>query len=63
MCFTCPNNTYTLEKPSLENNGICLPCPDNMICLGGSQLYPQPGYYWNNDGSTIATECLNRQAC
>ena len=51
---------------NLEENalGPCNPCNiETMICPGGSQLYPQNGYWRFNGTSDLILPCPNSEAC
>ncbi len=55
-CKTCPDGSYLKNKTGkiIQQNGggICLKCPLNAVCLGGTMIVPTTGYfrtYTDND--------------
>ena len=64
-CFKCTESTYSLIDPmsSVAQFQRCLPCPDNIYCLGGCFITPEPGYYRKSNISTNVVPCINPDAC
>ncbi|KAG2498218.1 hypothetical protein HYH03_003969 [Edaphochlamys debaryana] len=42
---------------------VCLPCPANAVCPGGSIVVPLPGYWHSSPSSTLIHACPNEDAC
>jgi len=63
-CRECQVNTYSLEDPMIQNANLnCINCPSNAICLGGDSIFPLPGYWRQNENSSLILTCPTEEAC
>lgn len=61
-CETCAHGTYSLEDP--YEALICQPCENHKaICLGGSKIYPRPGFWRYSLDVPRILRCPNEEAC
>lgn len=62
-CTLCPNGTsYSLVQ--MTEPGSCTECPsDRALCLGGTNIGPQPGYWRSSNTSSNFIQCLLPEAC
>ena len=56
---------YDFESKSGKGNGeICETCDgEKMVCLGGDQIYPRPGWWRMNAATATFYKCLRPQSC
>ena len=60
-CAPCSPGTYSLQDPfEAQTCNLCLP---HAVCLGGKNLYPDPGYWRMDMYSENIIQCENTQAC
>ena len=62
-CRICSPNTYSLKDPMIRKSAICLPCPENAICLGGSSLRPIKGSWRYSITSSLVLKCPTEESC
>ncbi|TNV87911.1 hypothetical protein FGO68_gene12525 [Halteria grandinella] len=61
-CEQCEEGTYLLQAPFQP--GFCKKCPSlEAECIGGSIVYPLPGYWRSSNESEDFIKCLNPGAC
>ena len=60
-CVECISPQYLIL---MQNSpGVCLSCPSDAICLGGSNIGPNPGYWRKNNITTSFIKCPYPAAC
>lgn len=64
FCSLCKAGSYQLLEPH-EPDLItqCKSCPDHTICLGGTQLYLQPGFWRKDAQSDEILSCNPKKKC
>lgn len=69
VCQKCTAGRFLLEKPKLEEEKRCKPCPaDKAQCEGGSRIGPKAGFWRRNTTSDAFLQCPHEtpereQAC
>lgn len=60
VCDRCPATQYNFNTSS----PVCdSPCPENANCLGGSNMYPDSGFWRSSLYSTFMHSCPKQEAC
>mmetsp|Transcript_19933 Transcript_19933/g.3252 ORF Transcript_19933/g.3252 Transcript_19933/m.3252 type:complete len:97 (+) Transcript_19933:269-559(+) len=58
-CLICISGTYSLELDSI----LCLVCPSEAECLGGSRIFPRSSYWRSGKYSDNFIQCLRPESC
>lgn len=53
-CSRCSYKTYSYHP----DDSSCTDCPQNCVCLGGTQLMLNPGYWRSNNKTTVIHQCV-----
>jgi len=53
-CASCSYKTFSYDP----NDTSCTDCPENAVCLGGTQLMLNPGFWRSNNESILIHECI-----
>lgn len=62
LCKPCIRGFYSWKDPYA--NAECQPCNDKMmVCMGGSFVFPKPGYWRSDYFSDNFVKCPNPDAC
>lgn len=61
-CKECPSGSYILSIPFEPVS--CSNCKtDVSYCLGGTKVFPKPGYWRSSNATDNFLECINYDAC
>ena len=63
-CQECQVGYWSVGRNGFDSKQACTECDHtSTICLGGSRIGPNPGYWRMNETSDIVTACANPKAC
>ena len=63
QCSKCGLQSYLLFAPNSPTSCFNCPSSDIAVCLGGNEIYPQPGYWRSSFFTDNFILCRNDEAC